>query len=62
MVKAGNRMTRTFKNTVCRFCKLADKRALRQGRPCCTFKGKPGIRNGHCAEMKPIKGREGGDE
>ncbi len=53
MVKAGNRMTLTFKDTVCRFCELADKRALRMGRPCCTFKGKPRVRNGHCAEMQP---------
>lgn len=51
---------RTFKDTNCIHCELADKKELRQGRH--NFCGytvetgkEPTMRNGHCVPMEPIK-------
>jgi len=51
-MKPGNRKTLEFKEKQCGHCDLADKRALRKGWPCCTYKGETKIRNGHCSERK----------
>lgn len=50
--------TRSFKERQCAYCKLADKRELRKGRPnYCGYKndtGKdPDISNGHCLQREP---------
>ena len=59
MAKSG-KQTRGFRERNCAHCKLADKRALKKGRPCCKWAvdhdgQQPDIRNGHCAEMKGTK-------
>lgn len=50
----GHKKTREFKDRQCRYCELADARALRKGQPCCPLPN-PRIRNGHCIDRKPIK-------
>ena len=51
--------TRAFKDSNCSYCKLADKRALKNGWPCCGYTNKtgkdPDISNGHCVQRQPIK-------
>ncbi len=63
------KITRQFKEKNCAYCKLADKRKLKKGRPCCGWADKhngqqPDIRNGHCSEIKRTnnQGRKGHDE
>lgn len=47
----STRKTREFKDSQCRHCEHADKRALRKGWPCCSLPN-PQIRNGHCLQME----------
>lgn len=47
---AGKRMTLAFKKNVCGRCNLAGKKALKQGKAHCGFKGTPRISDGQCRE------------
>jgi len=46
------KLTRKFKEENCAHCRLADKRAMKTGKPHCKFTGEPSIKNGQCMEIK----------
>ncbi len=51
---SGKRKTLDLKDRQCRYCKRADKRALRKDWNCCPLPN-PQIRNGHCIDRDPTK-------
>jgi len=61
----SNKRNREFKDRQCAYCPLADRRAMRQGRPdYCKFieetGEQPEIRNGHCVPMAEAKKKKAG--
>ncbi len=51
-MKPSRRKTLGLKSTACRYCELADRTKLRQGRNYCKSQVKPEIVNGHCQQMR----------
>ena len=47
------KLTLGFKKKQCQYCKEADKKAMRQGRPFCSSVYQ--TRNGHCENFKATK-------
>ena len=66
----SKRHTRNFKRDECGHCKLANRKALKEGTPACKIWHKTGhypeVRNGHCSGRKDDRGKRGdngnGDE